>query len=162
MAAVASWRGRIGARLGSETAGQLPVLVIVAALTIVFVLPPLIDPTMGGLPIRGYGVMLLAVGRRRIALSQSIARGRIGLDPEIILSLATWFFISGIVGARLFYVIEYWPKFQKPTLSARRSAAIVNLTQGGLVVYGSLLAGGAALIVFIYKNQSAGPGVGRL
>ena len=31
-----------------------------------------------------------------------------GLDPEIILSLAIWMVVCGIVGARLFYVIEYW------------------------------------------------------
>ena len=86
----------------------------------------------------------------------SIRRARqVGLDPEIILSLATWFFASGIVGARLFYVVEYWPKFDKATLG-ETLLTIINLTQGGLVVYGSLLAGGAALVVFVYKNRLPG------
>ncbi len=138
---------------GQETRGQLP-LVIVAALTIVFVLPSLVDPSVGGVPIRGYGVMLLASVLGGIVLSVYRAR-KIGIDPEILLSLATWFFISGIVGARAFYVIQYWPSFQKPTI-AETLTAVVNLTQGGLVVYGSMLAGGAALILFIHKHHLPG------
>ena len=138
---------------GKETTGQLPMLVVVG-LMIAFVLPQLIDPTMGGLPIRGYGVFLLAAVVGGIGLGIYRAR-RIGLDPEICLSLATWFFVSGIVGARLFYIIEYWPKFQKPSL-LETLGAMINLTQGGLVVYGSLLAGGVAMIVFIYRNKLPG------
>jgi phosphatidylglycerol:prolipoprotein diacylglycerol transferase len=78
-----------------------------------------------------------------------------GLDPEMLLSLATWMFVSGIVGARLFYVIEYWERFQKPTLM-ETVAGIANLTQGGLVVFGSMLAGGAAMVVFIYRHKLPG------
>jgi phosphatidylglycerol:prolipoprotein diacylglycerol transferase len=86
----------------------------------------------------------------------SVYRARqVGLDPEIILSLATWFFVSGIVGARLFYIIEYWPKFQRPTIG-ETLARMVNLAEGGLVVYGSLLAGGAALLIFIHRNRLPG------
>ena len=77
------------------------------------------------------------------------------MNPEIILSLATWFFVSGIIGARTFYVVEYWDEFQRPTLF-ETLGAVINLTQGGLVVYGSLLAGGAALLVFMHKNRLPG------
>ena len=138
---------------GPETTGQLPLL-IVAALTIVYILPALVDPAAGGVPIRGYGVLLLASVLSGIMLSVSRAR-KIGIDPEIILSLATWFFISGLIGARLFYVVEYWPNFRKPSIG-ETLVAIVNLTQGGLVVYGSMLAGGAALVVFIRKHHLPG------
>jgi phosphatidylglycerol:prolipoprotein diacylglycerol transferase len=76
---------------------------------------------------------------------------RAGLDPDIILSLAVWFLFFGIAGARLFYVIEYWPKFQQRTLG-ETLLAIVNLTQGGLVVYGSLLAGTIGFVIFVRRN----------
>jgi phosphatidylglycerol:prolipoprotein diacylglycerol transferase len=33
---------------------------------------------------------------------------------------------------------------------------MINLTQGGLVVYGSLLAGGVALMIFVYKHRLPG------
>jgi phosphatidylglycerol:prolipoprotein diacylglycerol transferase len=124
----------------------------VVGLAIAVVLPLLTQPD--GLPIRGYGVMLLVSVLSGIGLSVYRARQK-GVDPEIILSLATWFFIWGIIGARVFYVIEYWEDFQEPTL-AKTLLAMINLTQGGLVVYGSLLAGGAALVVFIYKHNLPG------
>ncbi len=144
---------------GPQTRGQLPLLAVVAA-TIAFVLPALVDSSVGGVPIRGYGVMLLASVLSGIVLTLHRAR-KIGLDPELLLSLATWFFISGIVGARAFFVIEYWPSFDKPTLG-ETLVAIINLTQGGLVVYGSMLAGGAALVVFIYKHRLPGLALGDL
>jgi phosphatidylglycerol:prolipoprotein diacylglycerol transferase len=138
---------------GAETRGQLPVLLVVG-LVIAFLLPRLVDADAGGLPIRGYGVMLLVSVAAGIGVTLHRAR-QIDLDPEIILSLATWCFVAGIVGARLFYVIEYWPKFNSPTLG-QTLLAVINLTQGGLVVYGSLLAGGAALVAFVYKHHLPG------
>jgi phosphatidylglycerol---prolipoprotein diacylglyceryl transferase len=69
-----------------------------------------------GLPIRGYGVMLLLAVLASVMLGLYRAR-QVGLDPEIILSLGTRFFISGFLGARLFYIIEYWDRFWRPTLS---------------------------------------------
>ena len=43
---------------GAETRAHVPVLVV-AGLLIAFVSPKLIDPGLGGLAIRGYGVMLV-------------------------------------------------------------------------------------------------------
>ena len=60
-----------------------------------------------GLPIRGYGVMLLIGITSGVGLAMYRAR-KGGLDPEIIISLAIWMVVCGIIGARLFYVIEYW------------------------------------------------------
>jgi phosphatidylglycerol:prolipoprotein diacylglycerol transferase len=135
----------------AQTRGYLPALALSAA-AIVFLLPRLTES--GGLPIRGYGVMLLAAVGSAVAMSAYRAR-RLGLDPEMILSLAFWLFVAGIVGARLFYIIEYWDKFQKPTL-LETLATMANVAQGGLVVYGSLLAGGLALMIFVYKHHLPG------
>lgn len=145
-----SWR-RHG--WGTETQSQLGTAVLIG-LAIAFLLPALVDPYLDGLAIRGYGTMLLLSVLAGIGLTVYRAR-RVGLDPEIIFSLGTWLFMSGIVGARLFYIIEYWPKFQRPTLP-ETLFAMLNLTQGGLVVYGSTLAGGAALVVFVYKHRVPG------
>jgi phosphatidylglycerol:prolipoprotein diacylglycerol transferase len=127
---------------------------LVVALAIAFMLPNLVDENLGGLAIRGYGTMLLLAVLSGIGLSVYRAR-RVGVDPEVILSLGTWLFIGGIVGARVFYIIEYWPSFQRPTLG-QTLFAMLNLTQGGLVVYGSCLAGGAALVAFVYKHGLPG------
>lgn len=135
-----------------QAAGYLPVLCVGGAI-IWFVLPNLIEAS--GLPIRGYGVMLLLAVASGVGLSVYRAR-QFGFDSEAIYSLAFWLFLSGIVGARLFYVIEYWERsFHKPTLT-ETLLAVINIPQGGLVVYGSLIAGGAALVVFVFKHKLNG------
>ncbi len=136
-----------------ETRSQLGAVLIVG-LAIAFLLPNLMDERLGGLAIRGYGALLLVAVGSGVGLTMYRAE-RVGVNPEICLSLGTWFFIWGIIGARAFYVIEYWDRFQKETLS-ETVFAILNLTQGGLVVYGSLIAGGVALIVFVRKYHLPG------
>ena len=129
----------------AETRGYLPTLLVGAA-AIAFLLPRLADAD--GLAIRGYGVMLLVAVSSAVALAMVRAR-QIGVDPEIILSLAFWLFIAGIVGARLFYVIEYWEdSFHKATF-LETVKAVLNIPGGGLVVYGSLIGGGLALVAFV-------------
>ncbi len=169
---------------GAEARGYLPALVL-SGVVIAFLLPRLVQAppdsmvpaaqqqsaqpggpgetathAVGGLPIRGYGVMLLLAVASSVALAVYRAE-RLGLDPEMILSLAFWLFIFGIVGARLFYIIEYWDKFQQPRLGATL-AMMANVAEGGLVVYGSLLAGGLALVIFVYKHHLPGLALGDL
>jgi phosphatidylglycerol:prolipoprotein diacylglycerol transferase len=136
---------------GAETRSHLPGLALAGA-AIAFLLPRLSQ--VDGLPIRGYGVMLLLALVASIGLAAWRAE-RLGLDPDMILSLAFWLVSSGIIGARVFYIIEYWPQFQKPTLY-ETVATMANVSQGGLVVYGSLLAGGAALVAFVWRYKLPG------
>jgi phosphatidylglycerol:prolipoprotein diacylglycerol transferase len=115
---------------------------------IAFVFPMLVGSD--GLPVSGYGVMLFVAGLGSWAVDDaSAARGS---GSRAVLSMAVWFLIFGLIGARLFYVIEYWSKFQRPTL-AESLLAMVNVTQGGLVVYGSLLAGGVAMLLFVRRHR---------
>jgi len=72
-----------------------------------------------------------------------------GLDPELIFTLAFWAFVPAIIGARGFYVIEYWGDFQRETLG-ETLVALINVTQGGLVIYGSVIGGILGLLGFIY------------
>jgi phosphatidylglycerol:prolipoprotein diacylglycerol transferase len=76
----------------------------------------------------------------------------VGLDPEVVYSFAFHVFVGGIAGARLFYVIEYWEQFQAPTLWAT-IGAIANVTQGGLVVYGSLIGGAATGLWYLRRHK---------
>ena len=109
---------------------------LVVAAMLLWILPALDDGA--GVPIRGYGVMLLVAAATGTWLS--IVRGRAaGFDADTILALGTEIFLWGLVGARLFYVLEYRAQFFGPTMSLAESlAAIVNIAGGGLVVFGSL------------------------
>lgn len=100
-----------------------------------------------GFPLRGYGLMLLTGSVTGLAMA--IYRGRQnGIEPERILSLAMAMFICGIAGARLFYVIEYWEsRILQPTVWATLKEAL-SYTEGGLVVYGSLIGAAAAFLWF--------------
>ncbi|MCG8584518.1 MAG: prolipoprotein diacylglyceryl transferase, partial [Pirellulales bacterium] len=132
----------------SETQSYLPVLIVIGVV-IVFVLPALIEP--GGVPIRGYGVMLLLAVVSGVGLCLHRAR-RMGLNPDIIYSLAFWMFIGGMLGARLFYIIEYWDQFQRESLGAT-IGAMINVAQGGLVVYGSLIGALIAFVAFVRRHK---------
>ena len=114
----------------------LGVPILVVATMLLWILPALDDGA--GVPIRGYGVMLLVAAATGTWLS--IVRGRAaGFDADTILALGTEIFLWGLVGARLFYVLEYRAQFFGPTMSLAESlAAIVNIAGGGLVVFGSL------------------------
>jgi phosphatidylglycerol:prolipoprotein diacylglycerol transferase len=132
--------------IGGVIAFGLP---IVEAAQHDFAAPP--DAAPKGLPIRGYGLMLLIAVASGVGLAGWRAR-RMGVSPEVIYSLAFWMFVFGILGARAFYVIEYWDEFQRPT-PKETLLAVINVTQGGLVVYGSVIGGVAAGAVFLVRHK---------
>jgi len=124
-------------------------LAVVAAL-VLWVLPALDDGA--GVPIRGYGVMLLVAAAAGTWLS--VVRGRpLGFDADTILGLGLWIFVAGIVGARLFFVVEYHDEFFRPgeplAASLARAAFIPN---GGLVVFGALPTAGLAAWWFARRH----------
>ena len=104
-----------------------------------------------GLPIRGYGVMLLIAVVSGVWLSTYRAK-RMGVDPEHILSLAFWMFVAGIVGARFFFVIEFWHQFRRESL-VETLLAVVKVTEGGLVVYGSLIGAMFAALAYLTRQR---------
>jgi phosphatidylglycerol:prolipoprotein diacylglycerol transferase len=137
--------------LSRETLSYVPLLLLIGGV-VAFVLPAIADQQ--GLPIRGYGVMLLSgvVG----ALVLNLVRGRRrGLDTEMINNLAFWLFLGGIAGARLFYIIEYRQQYLRGSLR-ETLVAVINLSQGGLVVYGSIFGGALALVLFARKYRLPG------
>ena len=106
-----AWLAWLGWRQGfnSDTLGYLPLLLVIGA-AIGWLLPALSEPA--GLPIRSYGVMLLIAIVSSTLLA--VRRGRsMGIHPDQVLALIFWMFVPGIVGARAFYVIEYWPSWQR-------------------------------------------------
>jgi phosphatidylglycerol:prolipoprotein diacylglycerol transferase len=139
-----AWRQGFNA----DTWAYVPLLVLIGTI-IWFVLPRLCEPK--GLPIRGYGVMLLVAVAAATGLAARRAR-QFGIDPEIVFGLALWAFVPGIIGARLWYVIQYWPAFDRPTVGATL-AEIVNVAQGGLVVYGSLIGAFVGLLIYITRHN---------
>jgi phosphatidylglycerol---prolipoprotein diacylglyceryl transferase len=137
----------------ADTLSYVPILVIVAAV-IGWLLPALCD--QDGFPIHGYGMMLLMAVLA--ALGLAVWRGkRLGLEPDLIYSLSLWMILPGIVAARAFYVIEYWDTQYYPVYVEHGApallGAVMNIAQGGLVVYGGFLAGVCGLLAFAWKYK---------
>jgi phosphatidylglycerol:prolipoprotein diacylglycerol transferase len=121
--------------------GLIPYLGVVA-LGIWLVLPNLLvkdaDGNLG-LPIRTYGLFMVAAVLSGVLLAAYRAR-RMGIDPEVIYSLAMLMVIAGIIGARAFFVIQKWNEdFYIPGNWTATLQRIINVPQGGLVVYGAVL-----------------------
>ncbi len=128
---------------------------LVAAVLAVFVLPGVElknhDGQPVGMAIRGYGVFLVLGVAGGILLAAYRGERR-GISRDLIYSLAPWTFIGGIVGARMFYVIQYRSEFIGDTwIETIRN--MLAFTEGGLVVYGSFIGGFIATLVFTWRHK---------
>jgi len=144
--------------LSADTLTYLGLFALVAA-AIIWVLPAVAKPR--GLPIRSYGVMMLLAVAAATGLAAWRARRR-GQDPDMIFTLLFWILIPGLIGARAFYVIEYWDEQFWPTYVGTEDApgglgallgAVVNIAEGGLVVYGSLIGAAVGVAIFARRHR---------
>ena len=71
---------------------------------------------------------------------------RLGLKPDTVTDLALWVVPFGIVGARLYYVVFSWSAFAHDPLS------ILYVWQGGLAIYGGVIGGLVAILVFARRR----------
>ena len=138
-------------------------MLLLVAAVIAWVLPALCDPR--GLPIRGYGVMILSAVLAAMGLA--VWRGRrVGVSSEVIFSLAFWMILPGILGARTIYVAEYWSEQYWPIYLEKGPAALatamLNIANGGLVVYGAFFGGVAGLLLYVWKHRMPLLAVGDL
>ncbi len=104
-----------------------------------------------GMAIRGYGVMLLIGVSAAVALAAYRAKRR-GIHPDVIYAMAPWAFFGGILGARLFFVIQYRDQFIGDTF-AETVGNMLKVTEGGLVVYGGFIGGVLAVTYYILRHR---------
>ena len=101
-------------------------------------------------PLRWYGVIVM-VGVIVGSLIVERELRRRGENGERIWDALIWVLPAGIIGARLWYVIN-------ATLGGNRyyvenPAQILNIPQGGLHIFGGLLLGAAALLIYLRQNK---------
>ncbi len=100
---------------------------------------------LGPITIRLYGVMIATAFLIAIYLAKNETR-RKGLGSECMIDFASLAIISGILGARLYYVILHIDCFLEHPLD------IVKIWQGGLAFHGGILGGFLAGIWFTKRR----------
>lgn len=111
-------------------------------------MPTIHDPVafhIFDLPVRWYGLFILAGILAGIAVVRELARRR-GLDPEFALDAAPLVVIAAVIGARLYYLLlrqEYY---------RRNPDEMVSLQMQGLTIHGALIAGVLAFAVLCRRR----------
>lgn len=145
-------------RSGWKDLGVFTAVVWLAVATAIFKAPEL-SITNHAIPIYGYGMMLFL----GFLTSASFAAWRIraeGADGDIAWDVAMWIFVSGIVGGRTYYVLSHSDRFfaADPVTGLPRTIgqilfALVNLPDGGLVLYGGVILAPIAYFYFCKRGR---------
>ncbi len=69
-------------------------------------------------------------------------------DPQHITNAALYSLIAGVVGARLFYVLHHFDKFQ-----GQRLLSVFAIWRGGLELYGGVLLAIAVIILYLWRHK---------
>lgn len=132
----------------SDVTGALPV-VLIASAVLVFLLPSVEqkwpDGTAIGLPIRGYGVMVVAGLFSGVGIT-ILRTKQLGLSVDDVIGLGFWMMLTGVIGARVFFVVQKRSEFNS-------ISDIFKLTEGGLVIYGGVIGGLLAGITFCWRRN---------
>ena len=94
-----------------------------------------------GLSVRWYGLIVAAGILLGILLAMR-REARFGLPRDTVLDLALVGVPSAIVGARLYYVLFTWENY------ADDPVRVLQLWEGGLAIYGGLIGGAAAGLIY--------------
>jgi phosphatidylglycerol---prolipoprotein diacylglyceryl transferase len=109
-----------------------------------------LSDSLPDIPVYGYGMMLFMAFVLCSWLAGRLAR-REGVDPKVLPDLAIWLFVTGILGARLTFVLQEWPSFFG---EGKNPLRVFALWDGGLVLYGSII-GGAIGYFLAYRRLLA-------
>ena len=92
-----------------------------------------------------YFGMIIGLGILVGILIAALEAKRTKQNPEDYYDLAIYAVIFAIIGARIYYVIFSWDMYKDHLLS------IFNIRQGGLAIYGGVIA--AVITVFVFANK---------
>jgi phosphatidylglycerol:prolipoprotein diacylglycerol transferase len=108
-----------------------------------------IDPVLwsyGTFELRWYSLMIMLAVIAAVLISAYLGKKK-GIATGEIYSLALWVVFGGVVGARLFHVIDQWEYY------AGNPLQILQLQQGGLAIWGALVGGGLAVVYLGRRNH---------
>ena len=99
---------------------------------------------LGHFEIRWYSIAIVLAVVAAVLVTIYRARKK-GIPAGEIISLAVWLLLGGIVGARLFHVIDHWDHY------VANPQAILGFQ--GLAIWGALIGGGLVLIIYSWRKH---------
>ncbi len=111
------------------------------------------------LPVFGYGFLVM-LGFLAGVITAQRRLAKLGIDPEIAWDAGMWLLVGGVIGGRLFYLVQYREQVFRDVKTVMEAVvATVNLTAGGLVLIGALFGGGLGFIAFCRARKLSMPDV---
>ncbi len=108
-------------------------------------LPELFEIPFIHVTVKSYGLMMVIGFLTAVYILRRLAR-RISEDPEYVTNAALYSLISGVIGARIFYVVHYFEdKFQG------NLGSIFAIWNGGLEFLGGVVL--AIIVLLVYLNR---------
>ena len=106
--------------------------------------------TIFGFDIAYYGIVI-GIGILAGIFIAAMEAKRTGQNPEDYYDLAIYAVIFSIIGARIYYVIFSWDMYKRDILS------VFNIRQGGLAIYGGVIAAVITVTVFARRRNLSAP-----
>jgi prolipoprotein diacylglyceryltransferase len=101
-----------------------------------------------GIPLYGFGAMLF-VTFVVVAWWGTVRAKKIGMEAARFQDFCIWVFLSGLVGARVLYMVQYAREFPNNSLGDIL-ASFFRIWEGGIVFYGSALGGAIGYGLFYW------------
>lgn len=111
-------------------------------------------PWLGTLHLSAYGIALLVAVIAGYVVILPRARA-IGVAERQVIDVVMLALVAGLLGARLFEVIDHWPEYAapggKPAGWGAFLARAADIDGGGMVWYGGALVGTAAVVIYAWR-----------
>jgi prolipoprotein diacylglyceryltransferase len=102
-----------------------------------------------GIPMYGFGAMLFVCFVAVTLWGSRRAKRTADMPPERFQDMVIWLFVSGIVGARVLYMIQYSRNFPDQSIGGL-IGAFFKIWEGGIIFYGSALGGALGYGLFYW------------
>lgn len=102
--------------------------------------------SFGSIRLYSYGV-LVAIGVWMAVLLLRTNAKQIFIGSSTVVDLAFVAIVSGFIGARVFYVTQYWDYFRTSPLE------VLKIWEGGIILYGGLIGGFVGFSIFVQAKR---------
>lgn len=108
--------------------------------------PELFELPIVHVTVKSYGTMMVIGFLLAVLLMRRLMRGQ-GQNPDYITNVALYALIAGVIGARILYVIDYWPSYREDLFS------VFAVWQGGLVYLGGVAVAMAVVLLYLFAQR---------